>query len=210
MAERAEMERPYVDDLGYGDLESEQEACSTRWVHVPARETLRLEILSERPVKYWAHWVMTRMLACPGEIRCAHCARHMGGQFRYAYSVLDVDTRAQAFFEVGPATARTIRDATIEFGGLRGLIFAFRHLDRRRNGQIIGECLGRNRAAAELPAAGDPREQLERQMAAEAGKMMPAPMPESWPVTSSTAEASPYEAPKRNGAEAEERGTVIA
>ena len=168
---------------GFGDLGAEAAEGSTRWIHVPARQKLRLVLLSPEATRYEAHWVGTRMLACPGERVCPWHARHMGKQVRYAFSVMDVDTRAKGFFEIGAATAQQLYPAICEFGCVRGLCFEFSHDGQRRNGLIVARSLGRLVAEDLIPAAEDPREQLDRQIAAEIGKGLPAPMPEGWAVT---------------------------
>ena len=179
--------------FGFGDLGAEAAEGSTRWIHVPARGKLRLVLLSPEATRYEAHWVGNRMLACPGPRVCPWHARHMGVQVRYAWSVQDVDTRARGFFEVGPSTAQQMYPAMCEFGRVRGLCFEYAHEGQRKNGLVVARSLGRLMSDELLPAAESPWEQIERQIAAEAGKGMPAPMPDNWVATQAPSLVLPVE-----------------
>lgn len=84
---------------GWGDPEKEAESHEVNCVHVPARSPLAVVILSECPVRYFGHWAGRTMRLCPGPDTCPFCARGMGGQHRYAFSVYLPDTGAKSFLE---------------------------------------------------------------------------------------------------------------
>jgi hypothetical protein len=103
---------------------------------VPARSRLRLVILSVEAAVYIGHWVEGRMRLCTGS-ECPHHLRNAGTQMRWCFSVLDVDTRARGFFEVGRDVARVLEAASAEEGRLRGLTFSFRKEGQTLRGRIL-------------------------------------------------------------------------
>lgn len=120
---------------GWGDIDDDTESGGSGWIHVPARSRLRLVVLSAEAVTYVGHWVDGRMRLCTGA-DCPHHLRSAGTQSRWAFSVLDVDTRSRGFFEVGKDVARVIRQAVQEEGRLRGLSFSFRKEGQTLRGRI--------------------------------------------------------------------------
>jgi len=121
---------------GWGDVDGEGESGGSAWLHVPARSRLRLVLLSVEAARYVGHWVEGRMRLCTGS-DCPHHLRNAGTQARWAFSVLDVDTRARGFFEIGKDVARVIAAAQAEEGRLRGLTFSFRKEGQTLRGRIL-------------------------------------------------------------------------
>ena len=186
-----------VDGLGFGDLDSEAEEGSSRWIHVPAKSRLKVVVLSDRAYRYEGHWVGNRMMVCPGA-GCEWHARRMGVQVRYCLSVLDVDTRARCFLEIGAQTAKQIAAAASEAGRLRGLIFELRHEADRKNGRLLASGQDAWSALALLPEAEDPAPQIKRQALAE--RSTTTRMPDSWVAPAGFA-VDESDAPSRNGSE---------
>lgn len=150
---------------GWGDPEEEVKRGSNAWLHVPARGKLKLCILSERPIRYAAHWVGRGMVRCPNEPdvderrivsgECPYCDRHMGRQMRYAFSVYDLDVGAAALFEVGAAAAVQMSRHVNVVGVLRGACFLFAKEGGRERGKVIAQGIAGVINSGELPAAAD-------------------------------------------------------
>ena len=147
---------------GWGDPGEEKLHHSGTWLHVPARGRLRVVILSTEPYRYRGHWVGVRMVLCSGRY-CAFCERHMGYQTRYAFSVLDAETRACGLLEVGAAAAEAIWRQCQAEGRLRGLVFVLRKEQGRERGTILVTPEASIMSAELLPAAEDVRPHLMRQ-----------------------------------------------
>lgn len=156
-------------------------------MHVPAKERIRVVVLSAAAYRYEAHWVNGRMRICGGA-GCDWCARRMGLQARYVLSVMDTEVRCKALLEVGPVTCVAIKEAAEAAGALRGLKFVLRHEGERKAGRLIAEEDGSWLAMELLPIEEDPESVLVRQAEAEAGYGMPL----TWEPAG--------EAPSRNGA----------
>ena len=135
---------------------------------MPARSRLRLVILSTAAARYVGHWVDGRMRLCTGA-DCPHHLRNAGAQVRWAFSVLDVDTRARGFFEVGKDVKRVIMAAEAEEGRLRGLSFSFRKEGQTLRGRILVTREVPMVGLDLLPAGEDVAGALRRQWAAGEG-----------------------------------------
>lgn len=157
---------------GWGNPDRERGEQSFAWLHVPARGTLRVVMLSRAPVRYRGHWVDGRMRPCRGGSDCLYCERRMGGQVRYAFSVLDLDARACALIELGAAAAGEIKRAADEAGFLRGLAFQLRKDGGRERGRVLVTSQNAVVNIGELPDAPDPREHLMRSWGASVGEIM--------------------------------------
>ncbi len=146
---------------GWGDTTREAGEQSWAWIHVPARSSVEVIILSEAPVRYRGHWVDGRMRPCCGAA-CPYCERRMGGQVRYAFACYDLAARASALLEIGAGAAGVIREASEREGRLRGLAFRLRKQDGRDRGRIIIEPVAVAVRVADLPRGEDPSAHLLR------------------------------------------------
>lgn len=107
---------------GWGCPEEEIGSNSFLWLHVPARGSLDVTILSASPVRYKGHWAGGRMQPCKGADCCRWCELRMGGQVRYAMAVWDNGGDRGALLEVGPRTATDLQELMkVRSGKLRGL-----------------------------------------------------------------------------------------
>lgn len=153
------------DDLevleGWGNPTAERGEQSWAWLHVPARSALRVAILSRSPVRYRGHWVDGRMRPC-GREGCLYCERRLGGQWRYAFAVLDLDAKCTGLLELGAATAEQIKSTADAGGFLRGLVFELRKEGGRDRGRIMAKSQNAIINIGELPDEPDPGEHLLR------------------------------------------------
>lgn len=164
---------------GFGNLAQEKEQTSTRWVHVPARETLTIVMLTDRAYRYVGHWVEGRMRVCPGA-GCIQCATRTGEQARYAMSVYVPATRSRAFFECGPGTAEAICEEVVKLNRMRGVMLELSHQGKTKNGLILAKGAGIWPYAEQLPEAEDVEEQIDRQRAVQQARVNGQPLPRKW------------------------------
>lgn len=151
---------------GWGDPSREKTEHSGSWLHVPARGSLRVVVLSTAPCRYRGHWIAGRMRLCAGQY-CVYCEQRRGAQWRYAFAVLDAATRTSGLLEVGAGAAEAIYEASQAEGRLRGLCLALRKEQGRDRGRVLVTAEPAMMAAELLPEGEDPRPHLERQWAAE-------------------------------------------
>src|SRR5258708_1093299 len=119
---------------GWRDGQDQEAASGTGFVHVPARGTLEVYVLSEQPVSYKGHYTGGRMRPW-GRGGCIPCSRSVGVQRRWVFSVYDIGRRVSGLLDLGDAPAGLVRDFSTEYGGLRGL--------RLRLGKAGGTLRGR-------------------------------------------------------------------
>lgn len=183
--------------FGLGNLEEQAEASSTKWVHVPARETLRVVMLSSTAHQYRGHWDGGRMKICSGPA-CPLCLMRRGHQDRYAFSVYIPHTQSKAFLEVGPLSVKMMEPAMFEVGALRGLMYDLSHEGRLKNGLVLAEFVGVWPTVGALPRAEDPGEQLARQRQVEVDRSL-SQLDRPSVLAVSPAEAGPVPTLSSNG-----------
>jgi len=110
---------PKVGD-GFGLPEGNDGWTDWTWFHARAAAPSRFTILCPAPVNYAGHFAKGRMVPCAGE-DCALCARGMGTQARYVFSVVEWSSRRVGLLELGRGHALQIQDWIPAAGGLRGL-----------------------------------------------------------------------------------------
>lgn len=112
------------------------------WFSVPVSGSLRLTVISERPMWYTGHYQGGRMVPCvpPG---CEPCGQGVGAQVRYAFAVADWETRRVGLVEVGRNNGLMIRELALSNGGLRGMVLDLskegRHRQSRTHVTYCGE-----------------------------------------------------------------------
>lgn len=100
---------------GFDLPQSVADRTDFHWFHCPVGSSLNLCLLPGKPVWYVAHWVNGRMIPCEGD-DCELCAKELGSQIRYVFSVVEISTRRAGLIELGKTNALLIRD----WGGLDG------------------------------------------------------------------------------------------
>jgi hypothetical protein len=147
---------------GFGDPEKEAQAGGKDWMKIPARNTVTVVILSEKPVKYAGHWRGKGMAFCTGPT-CLLCARQILPTTRYAFSVYLPDADTRALLDLPASATRDISSVAEQTGFLRGLMFTLHKEGQRVNGKIKVKSNHLFSRITELPDADDPAQHLLRQ-----------------------------------------------
>jgi hypothetical protein len=111
--------QPIVAD-GFGLPEGNDGWTDWTWFHARSAQATRFTILCLSPVNYAGHFSKGRMVPCAGE-DCPLCAKGLGTQARYVFSVVEWETRRVGLLELGRGHALQIQDWIPQGGGLRGL-----------------------------------------------------------------------------------------
>lgn len=142
----AELDDFEIED-GWGDPQAARSEHQVLWLHVAAREQLRLIVLSTSPILYRIHWWGGRANRHT-KTGCLFCRDRIGSQVRYCFSVYLPQEQRRACFEIGAYTAGELQELARVFGGLRGLSVVFSKSGGRERGRIeVAKC--------HLPIEGD-------------------------------------------------------
>lgn len=140
---------------GVGDLVQETIEGPGVWLHVPARGSMRVALLRDRPMSYHAHWAGGRMQVCWGSSDCTLCKMGIGSKKRYVYTVLDTTQGIAGLLEVAPSTCLMIDRDCCDKGFARGLVFELRKEGGVANGRIVAKCFHTILKDFELPEGPD-------------------------------------------------------
>lgn len=136
---------------GWRDGQENEAASGTGFVHVPARGSLEIYVLSEEAMSYKGHYTDGRMRPCLRN-GCIACSRSIGIQRRWVFSVYDIGRRVSGLLDLGDAPAGLIRDFSNQYGGLRGLRLRLGKAGGTLRGRIEVELGGLSRVPnSELP-----------------------------------------------------------
>jgi len=105
------------------------------WFHARAEYPQRFTVLCNSPVHYAGHFYKGRMVACAGD-DCPLCAKGLGVQARYVFSVVEWETRRVGLLELGRGHALSIQDWMAQNGGLRGLSFEIERASRPKQSRL--------------------------------------------------------------------------
>jgi hypothetical protein len=105
---------------GFGLPEGNDGWTDWTWFHARHGMSTSFTILCMAPVNYAGHFSKGRMVPCAGE-DCPLCARGLGSQARYVFSVVEWSTRRVGLLELGRGHALQIQDWIPANGSLRGL-----------------------------------------------------------------------------------------
>lgn len=105
------------------------------WFHVRAAAPSRFTFLCLAPVNYSGHFSKGRMVPCAGE-NCPLCARGLGSQARYVFSVVEWETHRVGLLELGRGHALQIQDWMPQNGGLRGLTIEIQRSSHSKQSKV--------------------------------------------------------------------------
>lgn len=139
----------------WGDIDGSKGEGGTGFVHVPARGSLEIILLCDVPVSYKGHYVGGRMHPCLRQ-GCSACARSVGAQHRWVFSVYDCTRSVCALLELGVVPAGIMREFSLAYGGLRGLRVKLSKVGGTIRGRIELEVSGLSKMpAGDLPDSVD-------------------------------------------------------
>ena len=150
---------------GIGDLVAECREGQDVWLHVPARSSLRVMLLRERPVFYWQHFTASGPVFCESKrdrngalvdaSACPLCRGEIGAKKKYVYTVSDMARGSGHLLDVSPATALDIESTVNQTGVALGMVFDLRKEGGVSNGRIRAKWSGTFINEKELPEGPD-------------------------------------------------------
>ena len=105
------------------------------WFHARAAAPSRFTILCVSPVHYSGHFSKGRMVPCAGD-DCPLCAKGLGSQARYVFSVVEWETRRVGLLELGRGHALQVQDWIPANGGLRGLTIEIQRASHSKQSRV--------------------------------------------------------------------------
>lgn len=95
------------------------------WFKVRPGKSLRVGVLSVKPLWYVGHFQDGRMRKCPGE-GCELCRVGLGSQLRYVFGAWDCEAEVCGIMEISKSIAQLIQSWVARNGGFRGMLLEFR------------------------------------------------------------------------------------
>jgi hypothetical protein len=144
----------------------------TGFLHVPARGHLEILCLSDVPASYKGHYLAGRMQPCM-RVNCAACAKGVGQQSRWVFSVYDCNRGVTGLLELGCVPAGLLQQFSRDYGGLRGLRFKLLKAGGTLRGRIEIELSGLSKLpSGELPDPIDVPEALKKMWSEQSSKAL--------------------------------------
>jgi hypothetical protein len=105
------------------------------WFHARSAAPSRFTILCDTPVHYAGHFAKGRMVPCVGDA-CPMCAKGLGTQARYVFSVVEWETRRVGLLELGRGHALQVRDWGKTGGTIRGVSLELQRASHSKQSRI--------------------------------------------------------------------------